>query len=380
MPHASGPLSGLKVLELAGIGPSPFACMLLADLGADVLRLERGDIDAEDSPTWDLLNRSRPSVALDLKNAAGRDLVLELCEQAEVLIEGFRPGVSERLGVGPHDVWRRNPRLVYGRMTGYGQEGPLSARAGHDINYIAVSGALWPLGRAGGAPVPPLNLVGDFGGGALYLVVGVLAAVLHARESGEGQVVDAAMVDGSASLTAMMHSLMNAGLWTEERGANILDTGAHFYEVYETKDGGFVAVGAIEPKFYATLVSTLGLDLDELPAQMDRARWPEMKERFAQIFRQRTRDEWTDLFSALDACVTPVLTPREAARHPFNVARSVFSSEEPPQPEPAPRFSKTPAQRGIPPKMAGSGTRQGLESWGVSGERVAELRAHGAFG
>jgi alpha-methylacyl-CoA racemase len=368
------------VLELAGIGPSPFACMLLADMGADVLRLERGDPDAKGEPSWDLLNRSRPSVALDLKSGAGRELVLELCEQADVLIEGFRPGVAERLGVGPEEVWRRNKRLVYGRMTGYGQEGPLSARAGHDINYIAISGALWPLGRAGEPPLAPLNLVGDFGGGAMFLVTGVLAAVIAARESGEGQVVDAAMVDGSASLMAMTHSLMNAGFWIEERGVNILDSGAHFYGVYETSDGQYVAVGAIESKFYAALLTGLGLETATLPAQMDRAQWPAMKERFTQLFRTKTRDEWTEVFGDLDACVTPVLSPREAAAHPFNTARHVFSSEGPLQPEAAPRFSKTPARRGLAPTKAGSGTREGLAAWGIDDRRVAALRDAGAFG
>ena len=257
----SGPLDGIKVLELAGIGPGPYACMLLADMGADVLRLERGDSSSERTLSWDLLNRSRYSVAVDLKNDAGRDLVLELCEQADVLIEGFRPGVTERLGLGPDDVWRRNPRLVYGRMTGYGQRGPLSQRAGHDINYIAISGALWPVGREGERPVPPLNLVGDFGGGSLFLALGVVSAVLSARTSGEGQVVDAAMVDGSASMLAMTHSFMNVGVWHEERGVNLLDTGAPFYEVYETKDRQFIAVGAIESKFYEQLLEGLGLCL-----------------------------------------------------------------------------------------------------------------------
>jgi len=309
----AGPLQGVKVIELAGIGPGPYACMLLADLGAEVLRLERGNFDASDAPTWDLLNRSRPSVAVDLKNDSGRELVLQLCEQADVLIEGFRPGVTERLGVGPDDVWKRNPKLVYGRMTGYGQEGPLSQLAGHDINYISVSGALWPLGRAGDKPVPPLNLVGDFGGGALFLVFGVLAALLHARETGEGQVVDTAMVDGAASLTTMTHAFMNMGYWNEERGVNMLDTGAHFYEVYETRDGKYMAVGAIESKFYAELLQGLGLSNAELPAQMDRDQWPAMKERFTEVFLTKTRDEWTAIFEGTDACTTPVLSPSEAA-------------------------------------------------------------------
>jgi alpha-methylacyl-CoA racemase len=354
--------------------------MLLADLGANVLRLERGDPDADATVSWDLLNRSRPSVALDMKNEAGRDLVLELCEQAEVLIEGFRPGVTERLGLGPDDVWTRNPRLVYGRMTGYGQDGPLTQSAGHDINYIAISGALWPLGRAGEKPVAPMNLVGDFGGGALFLAFGVLAAVLSARESGEGQVVDAAMVDGSASMLAMTHSFLNMGFWKEERGVNILDSGAHFYEVYETSDHKYVAVGAVEDKFYAELLEGLGLGNVELPAQMDRASWPAMKERFATVFASRTRDEWTSIFATVDACVSPVLSPREAAAHPFNTERDVFTTNDVIQPQPAPRFSKTPGMIQSPPRSPGAGTREGLLNWGIDEQRQASLRAAGAFG
>jgi alpha-methylacyl-CoA racemase len=376
----SGPLDGLKVIELAGIGPGPYACMLLADLGADVLRLERGDVDAGDEPTWEILNRSRPSVAVDLKSPAGRDLVLELCEQADVLIEGFRPGVTERLGLGPADVAQRNPRLVYGRMTGYGQEGPNAQRAGHDINYIAVSGALWPMGRRGEAPVPPLNLVGDFGGGSMFLLLGVLAAVLSARTTGVGQVVDAAMVDGSASLMALSHSLMNAGFWHEERGANLLDTGAPFYEVYETKDRQYVAVGAIEAQFFEELRHGLGFEPSELADQFDRASWPATKELFAARFREKTRDEWTEIFRDVDACVTPVLSPREAAHHPYNTAREVFVVDGAVQPRPAPRFSKTPGAIAQSPTRAGAGTREGLAKWGINLDRQEALRAEGAFG
>jgi alpha-methylacyl-CoA racemase len=354
--------------------------MLLADMGADILRLERGDADATASESWDLLNRSRPSVAVDLKNEAGRSLIFELCEQADALIEGFRPGVTERLGIGPNDVWKRNAQLVYARMTGYGQEGPLSLRAGHDINYIAVSGALWPVGREGERPVPPLNLVGDFGGGSMFLALGVLAAILHARLTGEGQIVDAAMVDGSASLLTMTHSFINAGLWREERGANLLDTGAHFYEVYETSDHGYMAVGAIEPKFYSALIEGLGLEGESLPAQMDREQWPELKRRFASIFATKTRDEWTKVFEDEDACVTPVLSPREAVTHPYNSARQVFTTDGAVQPNPAPRFSKTPSAIGRPAHSPGSGTRDGLSAWGFSDDRVAQLKAAGAFG
>ena len=373
-----GPLAGVRVVELAGIGPSPYACMLLADLGADVLRLERGDPDAAPEPTWDLLNRSRPSVAVNLKADAGRALVLELVERAEVLIEGFRPGVAERLGLGPVEVLARNARLVYGRMTGYGQTVPLATRAGHDINYIALSGALWPIGRTGERPTPPLNLVGDFGGGALFLVVGVLAALSHARVTGEGQVVDAAMLDGSASMMAMTHALLNAGYWVEERGVNILDTGAPFYEVYETRDHRYVAVGAIEAKFYDALVAGLGLDPADLPPQMDREHWPATKARFARIFATRTRDEWEAAFEGVDACVTPVLTPREACAHPHNVARGVFL-DAPRQPAPAPRFSRTPGEVTSAPLAAGSGTRAALAAWGIDASRQAQLREAGAF-
>jgi alpha-methylacyl-CoA racemase len=376
----AGPLDGVKILELAGIGPGPYACMLLADLGADVLRLERGDINVSDAPTWDLLNRSRPSVAVDLKNESGKELVLQLCEQADVLIEGFRPGVTERLGVGPQDVWKRNPKLVYGRMTGYGQEGPLSQRAGHDINYISIAGALWPVGRAGDKPVPPLNLVGDFGGGALFLAFGVVSALLNARATGEGQVVDTAMVDGASSLMTMTHAFMNMGYWNEERGTNMLDTGAHFYEVYETKDHKFMAVGAIEPKFYAELLNGLGVNPSDLPPQMDRDKWPEMKVRFTEIFLTKTRDEWTEIFADTDACTTPVLSPSEAATHPYNAERSVYTTKGATQPNPAPRFSKTPGSISSAPSAPGARTREGLKGWGITDEQVAALDAAGAFG
>jgi alpha-methylacyl-CoA racemase len=354
--------------------------MLMADMGANILRLDRGGADVEKESTRDILVRSRHSIAVDLKTPAGKDLVLELCDQAEVLIEGFRPGVTERLGLGPQHVWQRNPRLVYGRITGYGQDGPLSQRAGHDINYIAVSGALWPIGRAGEAPVPPLNLVGDFGGGGLFLALGVVAALLSARETGEGQVVDAAMVDGSASMMAMTHALINSGTWIEERGVNLLDSGAHFYNVYRTRDDKFVAVGAIEPKFYSELLLGLDLSNEELPEQFDSTHWVVMKERFRQIFQTRTRDEWTSIFSGGDACVTPVLSPREAAHHPYNVERDVFLTQGEIQPSPAPRFSKTPgAIRRVSP-ATGSGTLQGLASWGIDEHRQQALRSAGAFG
>ncbi len=368
----SGPLAGLRVLEFAGLGPAPYAAMLLADLGADVLRLERLEAGTRSS-SGEILTRSRTCVAIDLKSDAGRELVCELSTRADAVIEGFRPGVMERLGLGPDELLAQNPRLVYGRMTGYGQSGPLSQRSGHDINYISISGALWPLGRAGERPTPPMNLVGDFGGGSLFLAMGILAGVWSARETGEGQVVDAAMVDGSASMLSMMHSFINVGFWHEERGTNILDTGAHFYEVYETGDHRFMAVGAIEAKFYAQLLLGLGLEAANLPPQMDRAQWPAMKERLAAVFATKTRDEWTSIFDNLDACVTPVLTSREAASHPYNTQRDVFLSE-PVQPAPAPRFSRTPGAI-----RAALSVSDAMATWGVSVERAENLQRRGVL-
>lgn len=376
----NGPLRGVRVVELGSIGPGPFACMLLADLGADVLRLERGKWDADTTPTNDLLKRSRPSVAVDFKNSAGRELILELCERADVLVEGFRPGVTERLGLGPDDVWARNERLVYGRMTGYGQTGPLSARAGHDINYISISGALWSIGHSGEKPVPPLNLVGDFGGGSLFLTLGILSALLWARATGQGQVVDASMVDGSASMMTLFHGFLNEGIWREERGMNLLDSGAPFYDVYETSDGRYMAVGALEEQFYEELIRGLGMKQTELPPQMDRATWPMMKALFAEAFASKSRDDWTEIFEGRDACVTPVLSPREASQHPYNTGRDVFTSEGAIQPQPAPRFSLTPGGIASPPGRAGSGTREGLKRWGVSDAEFEEMREAGAFG
>lgn len=372
----SGPLTGLKVLEFASIGPGPYGAMLMAELGADIFRLERGDAGYRSNP-GDLLQRSRPSVVVDLKSGEGRALALELAERADVVVEGFRPGVMERLGLGPEELLSRNPRLVFGRMTGYGQQGPLSRRAGHDINYISVSGALWPLGRAGERPIPPMNLVADFGGGSPFLVMGILAAVLHAKTTGEGQVVDAAMVDGSASMLTSMHSLLNAGYWVEERGVNILDTGAHFYEVYETSDQKYVAVGAIEAQFYAELLRGLDLDATDLPAQMDRTQWPTMKERFAELFAAKTRDEWTAIFGDVDACVTPVLSPREAAHHPWNTQRDVFALEPVIQPRPAPRFSATPTSLGE--SSTAEVANDGLQRWGLTAQEVDALRRAGTI-
>ncbi len=378
MTQSSGPLAGVKVIELAGIGPGPYCCMLLADAGAQVLRLERTYPGASEGegPYWDLLNRSRQSVGVDLKKPEAVDMVLDLVEGADVLVEGFRPGVAERMGLGPEQCHARNPKLVYGRMTGWGQDGPMGPAAGHDIDYIAIAGALWGLGRHDTPPVPPLNLVGDFGGGGMLLAFGISAALVSAARTGEGQVVDAAMVDGAASLMTMIYSFHQLGWWKEARGINILDTGAPFYEVYETSDGRYFAVGAIEAKFYAELLSCLGLDPADLPDQMDRDQWPAMKQQFAAIFKRRTRDEWTAVFDGTDACGAPVLSPFEAHRHPHNQARGTFVEVEGiVQPGPAPRFSRTPSAISKPPSRPGADTDAGLAAWGFSAERIKELRA-----
>src|ERR1700722_11056747 len=391
MADRTGPLSGIKIIELAGIGPAPYTCMMLADAGAQVLRLERaapgaveraGELkDAGAGPYWDLLNRSRPSVGIDLKNPDAVELVLGLVEEADGLIEGFRPGVAERLGVGPEACFGRNRRLVYGRMEGGGQEGAMAPRAGHDIDYTAIGGALWSLGRADAAPVPPLNLVGDFGGGGMLLAFGMVAALLEAARSGEGQVVDAAMVDGAASLMTMIHAFRAHNLWNDERGSNMLDTGAPFYEVYETADGKWMAVGGIESQFYASLLDGLSLAGGaSLPHQMSREEWPAMKERFAAIFRSKTRDEWTAIFDGTDACVAPVLSPWEAHEHPHNIARSTYIEVDGAvQPAPAPRFSRTPSAVSKPPSPPGADTVSGLVEWGVDESVVAKLRDSGAL-
>jgi len=378
----SGPLHGLRVVELAGIGPSPYTCMLLADAGADVLRVDRASGRPVPPPSgghWDLLNRSRPSVAVDLKHPDGLALVLDLVERADALVEGWRPGVAERLSLGPEECWARNRRLVYGRMTGWGQSGPLSATAGHDIDYIALSGALWSVGRAADRPVPPLNLVGDFGGGGLLLAFGIVAAVYEAQRSGQGQVVDAAMVDGAASLMTMTYAFHQLGWWLEQRGVNILDTGSHFYEVYETSDGKYFAVGAIEPQFYAELLRVLGLENEELPAQQDRSQWPAMKQRFAAIFATASRDEWAERFAGTDACGAPVLSPWEAHLHPHNAARGTFVEVGGVvQPGPAPRFSRTPGEVRRPPPVPGQDTDEALGAWGIDPQRIKELHEAGA--
>jgi alpha-methylacyl-CoA racemase len=377
-----GPLAGITVIELAGIGPGPFCGMMLADLGADVIRVDRAQSvqggDPERPPA-DLLARGRRSVGVDLKSPDGVEVVLSLVERADALIEGFRPGVTERLGLGPDECLARNPRLVYGRMTGWGQDGPYASTAGHDINYISLAGALDPIGRRGEAPVPPLNLVGDFGGGGLLLAFGIVAGLLEARTSGRGQVIDAAMVDGAAALMTMTHSLRAMGIWNDERGTNMLDTGAHFYDVYETADGRYVSIGSIEPQFYAELLRLTGLEGEDLPWQHDRAQWPALKERLAGIFRTRTRDEWCEIMEGTDVCFAPVLTIPEAVAHPHNVHRGTFVEVAGiPQPGPAPRFSRTEAAIARPPAHAGQHTDEILAEAGLDADRIAKLRETGA--
>jgi alpha-methylacyl-CoA racemase len=321
------------------------------------------------------LNRGRRSVGVDLKNPEGVACVLQLVERADVLLEGFRPGVMERLGLGPDVCLARNPRLVYGRMTGFGQSGPLAHAAGHDINYIALAGALAPIGRVGEPPLAPLNLVGDFGGGGMLLAFGVLAALVERQASGQGQIVDAAMVDGAATLMTMLHGMRHSGFWSDERGTNLLDSGAHFYEVYETSDGGYVSLGSIEPQFYAELLRLSGLEGEELPRQMDRAEWPAMKERLRKVFKQKTRDEWCALMEGTDVCFAPVLNMGEAYEHPHNVERGTFVDVAGVrQPGPAPRFSRTPAEIKGPPAHPGQHTDEALADWGLDAEAIAKLR------
>ncbi|MFQ5947968.1 MAG: CaiB/BaiF CoA transferase family protein, partial [Acidimicrobiia bacterium] len=348
-----GPLEGVKVVEIAGIGPGPFCAMMLADMGAEVLRVDRADavVGGEPGPApRDLLNRGRRSVGVDLKDPAGAEVVVRLAERGDALIEGFRPGVAERLGIGPDECLSRNPRLVYGRMTGWGQAGPLAHAAGHDINYIALAGTLNAIGRAGQAPVPPVNLIGDFGGGGMMLAFGIVCALLERERSGQGQVVDAAMVDGAALLSTMIHGLRAMGTWSDERGTNLLDTGAHFYDVYETADGGFVSIGALEPQFFAELLRLTGLEGEALPHQLDRSEWPKLKERFAAVFKSKTRDEWTALLEGTDVCFAPVLSMAEAPQHPHNRSRGTFVEVQGVlQPAPAQRFSRTKPSINAPP-------------------------------
>jgi alpha-methylacyl-CoA racemase len=379
-----GPLDGIRIVELAGIGPAPFCAMLLSDMGAEVIRVDRAanagrDIGREgEDPRFGLLQRGRRNIAVDLKNPEAVDAVLRLIDQADALIEGFRPGVMERLGLAPELCLKRNPRLVYGRMTGWGQDGPIAHTAGHDINYIALSGALYSIGEAGGPPVPPLNLIGDFGGGALYLAMGVLAGIISARASGKGQVIDCSMVEGSASLMMMMYGALAAGAWKEERGSNRTDGGAPYYHVYETKDGEHVAIGAIEPQFYALLLQHTGLEGERLPEQTDRTSWPDMQQRLARIFKQKTRAEWIQVMEQTDICFAPVLRMSEAFDHPHNAHRQSFVEVDGiRQPRPAPRFLGTPTRVQRPPARVGEHTDAILRDWGFSGDEIAGLHRAG---
>ena len=379
-----GPLAGLKVVELAGIGPGPMAAMLLADMGATVLRIDRPDppeLGMSRPLKYNLTLRGRRTLALDLKQPAARDLALRLVAGADALIEGFRPGVAERLGLGPDDCLARNPRLAYGRMTGWGQDGPLAPAAGHDLNYIALTGALHHIGRQGQPPTPPLNLVGDYGGGALYLAFGIVCAVLEARSSGRGQVVDAAIVDGVAHLMTGMFGLFGAGLLPEGRGEGVIDGGAPYYDCYECADGRYVSVAPIEGRFFQELLRRIGIDPEDFPKQSDRARWPEAKRRLAEIFRQRPRDAWCELLEGTDSCFAPVLTPAEARRHKHMAARRTFVEfEGVAQPAPAPRFSRTVPELSLPPQPPDpAGAEAALAGWLPEAE-IAALRAAGTLG
>jgi len=381
-----GPLHGVRILEIAGIGPGPFAAMMLADMGAEVLRVDRAQSvgamgpGAPENPPADLMNRGRRSIALDLKNPGGLETLLTLVDGADALIEGFRPGVTERLGFGPDVCLARNPKLVYGRMTGWGQDGPYASTAGHDLNYIALAGVLDHLGRAGEPPTPPINLVGDFGGGGMLMAFGIVCGILEARGSGQGQVIDAAMVDGAALLFTMMHSFKAMGMWSEERGTNLLDTGAHFYDVFECADGLYVSIGSIEPQFYAELLRLTGLEGEELPWQHDKTQWGPLKERFAAIFKGKTRAEWCEIMEGSDVCFAPVLSMSEAPEHPHNKQRETFVEVAGiVQPAPAPRFSRTPGAIVRPPAHAGQHTDEALADWGISADRLADLRASGAI-
>ena len=368
-----GPLAGTRVLELAGIGPAPFGGMLLADLGADVVRVDRPVGGPVVPGPANVLGRGRRSIALDLKAPTARQVVLRLVERVDVFIEGFRPGVAERLGLGPQECAERNPRLVYARMTGYGQTGPLAARAGHDLNYLATAGALHPIGPADRPPPPPLNFVGDFGGGGTFLVIGVLAALIERERSGRGQVIDAAMVDGVAAMTAMFHGMRSAGMWQDERGVNALDGAAHFYRTYETRDGKFMAVAAVEPQFYAELLGRLELDPVEWP-QHDRCRWPELQMRLAALFTSRDRHEWEAVFAGADACVSPVLSLHEATQHAHAIARDGFVQlDGVRQPAPAPRFSRTPGSIRCSSPRPGAHSIEVLRDAGFTDSEIQQL-------
>jgi alpha-methylacyl-CoA racemase len=380
----SGPLTGIRVVEIGGIGPGPFCAMLLADLGADVLRVDRvvggGLVGPSEDHATELLNRGRRSIAVDLKHPEGPEVVLRLVEQADVLMEGFRPGVTERLGIGPEDCLARNPRLIYGRMTGYGQDGPMAQAVGHDLNYIAQSGALSMIGRRDQPPTPPLSLIGDFGGGGMVLALGIAAALVERERSGAGQVIDAAMVEGAALLATPFYGYVQTGAWSTERGTNIVDSGAPFYDVYETADGRWLSVAAMEPRFYAALLELLGLDAEELPEQHDRDSWPAMKDRFAAVIATRTRDDWCAAAEGVEACVAPVLGVDEVEDDPHLAARHAFVRHNGLlQPAPAPRFSRTPTALSLSPPLPGEHTAEALADWGFDEAQIAELQQRGAI-
>lgn len=383
-----GPLKGIRVIEIGGIGPMPFCAMMLADMGAEVVRVDRASAQAVDARPRDPLLRNRRSIALDLKKAAGVETLLTLVEKADILIEGFRPGVAEHLGIGPESCLERNRHLVYGRMTGWGQEGPLAHAAGHDINYIALSGALHLIGPAGGKPVPPLNLVGDFGGGGMFLTVGVLAALVEARQSGRGQVVDAAMLDGAIAQLGMFFGFRAEGVFRDATGENFLAGAAPYYDTYQTREGRYVAIGALEPQFFALLIEKLGLDRERLrtagfpalDAETIRERWPELRAELTALFRTKTRDEWVRIFEGIDACFAPVLSLEEAARHPHNVARGAFIHVDGVlQNAPAPRFSRSATSKPSPPRRPGEDTEAVLLENGFTKVRIEQLRAAGAL-
>lgn len=376
-----GPLTGVKVVEFAGIGPGPFCCMLLADMGADVVRIDRAaNVDNDPTePRFNTLLRGRKNIAVDLKTAKGVETALKLCDRADILIEGFRPGVMERLGLGPDIVFARNKKIVYGRMTGWGQDGPIAHTPGHDINYIALTGALHAIGTKAAGPAPPLNLIGDFGGGALYMAMGALAAYIEAQKSGAGQVVDTSMVEGAASLMTSAYGGLAAGTFKEERETNRLDGGCHHYNVYETSDGEHISIGANEPKFYAVMLDAVGLGGAALPAQADRAKWPEMRRKLAAIFKTKTREQWTEIMAQKEICYAPVLRMSEALAHPQNVYRGSFIEiAGVTQPGPAPKFARMPNAPPRDPAHAGEHTTEALADWGIPEAEIADLLAAGA--
>ena len=372
-----GPLGGMKIIEMGGIGPGPFCAQMLADMGADILRVERwGSPPRTADPRHNVWHRGRRSIAINLKKPEGAEVLLKLIEKAEALIEGFRPGVMERLGLGPDECLKRNPRLIYGRITGWGQEGPLAQAAGHDINYIALSGVLHAIGQADGKPVPPLNLIADLGGGGMLLAFGIMCAIYETRTSGKGQVIDSAMVDGSSILMGRFFGDWAAGTWKDERGTNLLDGGAHFYDTYETADGKWVSVGSLEPQFYKLLLEHTEIDDSDFQDQMDRSNWPKLKEKIATVFKTKTREEWCEIMEGTDVCFAPVLSFKEAIQHPHNTARNAFVDVEGVmQPAPAPRFSRTSPETPESAPEPGEHTESALLDWGLNEDEIKALRA-----